>query len=98
LIHNSKIWEAVKKELDSEEIFSGGKVMYYTDYSTAKINHDHKTREFAKAAQADRAARWSVGSSPSLNGRAKDKIGEGLIGLGTLLKGGHSSGQADPCS
>jgi hypothetical protein len=72
--------------------------MYYTDYSTAKINYDHKTREFAKAAEADRAARWSRGSSPSLNGRAKDKLGAGLINLGTLLKGGHSSGQADPCS
>ena len=71
--------------------------MYYTDYSTAKINHDHKQREFAKAAEADRAARWSEGSSPSLNGRAKDKLGEGLISLGTLLKGGRSSGQADPC-
>jgi hypothetical protein len=71
--------------------------MYYTDYSTAKINHDHKQREFVKAAEAHREARWSESSSPSLPGRAKDKLGEGLINLGTLLKSGRSSGQADPC-
>jgi hypothetical protein len=72
--------------------------MYYTDYSTAKINHDHKQREFLRAAEADRAARWSQANAPSLNGRAKDKLGESLIGLGTLLKGRRSSGQAGPCS
>lgn len=72
--------------------------MYYTDYSTVKINHDRKQKEFAQAAEADRLAQSSRSGSPTLQGLARSKLGNGLITMGTLLKDGRSSSRtAEPC-
>ena len=70
----------------------------YTDYSTARINHNHKQAQLTQAAEADRLARLSRGNSPTLKGLAKDKLGDGLITMGKLLKGSSiSRPDAEPC-
>ena len=72
--------------------------MYYTDYSTARLAHNYKHTQFTQAVEADRLARQSRDSSPTLKGLAMDKLGNGLISMGKLLKGSSISSQnTEPC-
>jgi hypothetical protein len=70
----------------------------YTDYSTARINHNHKQAQFSHAAETDRLLRQSKSNSPTLKSHAKNRLGDGLITMGKLLKNSNLGSQkAEPC-
>jgi hypothetical protein len=72
--------------------------MHYIDYSTVKITHTYKLAQFAQEAEAGLIARQVRGSSPTLKVLARQKLGDGLITIGNLLKGSSISRQnAEPC-
>jgi hypothetical protein len=61
--------------------------MYYTDYHTAKIYHNARQAELARAAHNDRPLHLSKSASGGIGGWALDKLGNGLTGMGKVLKG-----------
>jgi hypothetical protein len=72
--------------------------MHYIDYSTVRINHNYKQALLAQETEVDLMARLSKGSSPTLKSLAKDKLGDGLITMGKLLKSRNIAKQSsEPC-
>ena len=61
--------------------------MYYTDYSIVKIHHNARQAELARAAHKNHSMRRSEFGTSGISGRALDKLGNGLIGMGKALKG-----------
>jgi hypothetical protein len=72
--------------------------MYYTDYSIARINHSYRQAQFAQAAETDRLARRFGSGFSALYRLSREKLGDGLISMGKLLKSSTLSEQRPhPC-
>jgi hypothetical protein len=61
--------------------------MYYTDYSIVKIHHNARQAELTRAAHNNRSLRHSKLGPGTISGRALDRLGNGLTGIGKALKG-----------
>ena len=61
--------------------------MYHTFYPIAKIHHNARQAELARAAHNDRPLHRSKVGSSGISGWGLDRLGNGLIGLGKALKG-----------
>ncbi|MFO7623719.1 MAG: hypothetical protein R6V73_05160 [Anaerolineales bacterium] len=61
--------------------------MYYTDYSIIKIHHNARQAELARAAHNNHSMRRSELGSSGISGRALDRLGNSLDGMGKALKG-----------
>jgi hypothetical protein len=70
----------------------------YIDYSAVRINHTQKQVQLRQAVEVEGLLRQHKGNSPTLKSLAKNRLGDGLITVGKLLKNSQMSGQkAEPC-
>jgi hypothetical protein len=65
--------------------------MYHTNYRLVKSIHEAQQNDISRMIEQDALTKMVKDCSPSIAGRAADRLGDGLILLGEKLRNGNSS-------
>jgi hypothetical protein len=65
--------------------------MYHINYRLVKSIHEAQQNDISRMIEQDALAKMVKDCSPSIAGRAADRLGDGLILLGEKLRNGNSS-------